>query len=213
VSLGRSAVVLLVACVAAVRPAAAQSRFEIGAAATWTGGFDAGGQDALETRSPSSGSTPLTLFGTSSRVQSAPGAIARVGVFLTSRLAVEGHAEYSRPTLRTTFQDDFEGATGGAAENTIASFVIGGSAVLYFGSARLTPFVSAGAGWLRQLDEEQVLVVTGLELHAGGGVKYGLSRHVSIRVEATASARDKSIAFDEKRRVVPVIAGGMAYRF
>jgi Outer membrane protein beta-barrel domain len=206
-------VLLVLSVLLIASPALAQSRFEIGAEATWTGGFDAGGLDALETRNPSTGTTPLTLFGTSSRVKPAPGAAVRGAFYLTPRLAVEGFAEYTRATLQTTIVSDFEAATGTEAENTIASYLFGGSVRYHFGAARLTPFVSAGAGWLRQLDEDRVTVVSGPELHAGGGVTYRLSPHFNLRVDAGVSSREKSIAFEEKRRTLPAVGASLVYRF
>jgi outer membrane protein with beta-barrel domain len=210
---GDKSLLLVVLLAALAQPAAAQSRFEIGAGATWTGGFDAGGLDALETRNPSTGTSPLTLFATSSEVEPAAGVTARAAIFLTRRLAVEGFAEYGRPTLRTTILNDFEGATGSEATHTIASYLFGGTALFHFGGGRLMPFVSGGAGYLRQLDDEGTSVVSGTELHGGGGIKYRLSRHVLLRADAGVSSRDKSVAFEEKRRTVPQIAAAIAYRF
>jgi len=197
----------------AATPAYAQSRFEIGAAVTWTGGFDAGGVDALETRNSSTDKTPFTLFETSSRVTDAPGVAARVGFFITPRLAVEAVVEYGRPMLETTISNDFEDATGTEASGRISSYVLGGSVLYHFGAARLVPFVSAGAARLRQLDDAEISLVTATELHAGGGVKYRLSRHFGLRADAGVSSRDKSLAFEGKRRTVPVFAAGLAYRF
>ena len=196
---------------AAASPVLAQSRFEIGTAVTWTGGFDAGGLDALETRNPSTGTAPLTLFGTSSRVEGAAGVAVRAAYVISARLAVEGLAEYSRPTLRTTIVDDFEGATGTDATIAISSYLFGGSVRYHFGGARLAPFVSGGAGVLRQLDGDRASVETGTELHAGGGVMYRLSSHLGLRVDAGVSSRDKSIAFEDKRRTILVISGGVTY--
>jgi len=205
--------VCLAAALAVASPAAAQSRFEISGGVTWTGGFDAGGLDAQETRNPSTGTTPLTLFRTSSRVDSAPGASARAAFYVTPRFALEGLAEFSRPTLRTTILDDFESATGTEAVNTLTSYLFGGSVLYHFSSGRIAPFVSGGAGWLRQLDEDRVTMVTGTELHAGGGVKYRLSRHVVLRMDAGMSSRDDVIAFEKKRRTMPVVVGGLGFRW
>ena len=207
-----SAVVILLAL--AVAPSAsAQARFEIGASLTWTGGFDAGGVDALETRNPSTGTSPLTLFGTSSRVGSAAGARGHVAFFVTSRVAVEAAFEYSRPVLATAIVGDFENATGTEATNRISSYLAGGSVLYHFGTARLVPFVSGGAAWSRQLDDDRVSEATGTEFHAGGGVKYRLSDHLDVRGEAAVSSRDKSLAFEDKRRTVPIVAAGAAFRF
>jgi hypothetical protein len=50
-------------------------------------------------------------------------------------------------------------------------------------------------------------------VHAGGGVKYRLSSRMALRIDAGASARDKSVGFEAKRRVVAVGAAGITYRF
>jgi hypothetical protein len=193
-------------------PATAQSRFELGASATWTGGYDAGGTDALLTR-PTSGSPPIALFTTDSRVNPAAGVSVRAAWFVTRRIAVEGAVEYSRPTLRTAISNDLEAATGSEASLGIRSYLFGGSVRYHFGGSRLAPFASAGAGGLRQLDEDGTSVTTGAEWHAGGGVTYAISRRLAARLDVSVSSRDESMSFEQKRRVLPVAAAGMAYRF
>jgi len=210
---GRRLGALLVVCAVAAAPASAQSRVELSAGASWIGGFDAGGGDALETRNPTTGSSPLPLFSTSSRVEAAPSWTASVGFYLTDRVAVEASAEYSRPVLRTTISGDFEGATGTTAETTLKSLVAGGTLLYYFGAARVTPLAFAGAGWTRQLDEDNIMLVSGAEAHAGGGIRCRLDRHFAVRVDAGVSAREKTIAFDQKRRLLPRVAGSLAYRW
>ena len=204
---------VLVVCAAAVAPASAQSRLEMGVGASWIGGFDAGGSDALETRNPTTGSSPLTLFSTSSRLESVPALSASVGFYLTERLAIEAVAEYSRPVLRTAVSGDFEGATATTADSRLKSLVGGGSVLYHFGDGRLTPFAYGGAGWTRQLDQDNVMLVTGPEVHAGGGIRVRLDRHFAVRVEGGVSARDKTIAFAEKRRIQPRVAGRLTYRW
>jgi hypothetical protein len=205
--------VVLAALLAAASPVWAQSRFELGAAVTWSGGFDAGGVDALETRNPGTGSSPLTLFNTSSRQDAAVGAAATVAFFVTPRIAVEANVEYSRPVLRTTISNDFEGARGTEADSQLTSVVFGGSILYHFGGHRLVPFVMAGAGGLRQLDQDNVVLVTGGEVHAGAGVKYRLARHAGVRAEAGVSSRDKSLAFTDGRRTVPRTSVGLVVTF
>lgn len=202
----------LLVCATAANQAAAQSRIELGAGLTWTGGFDAGGLDALEAR-PTAGTVPLTLFGTSPRLEGAAGATASVGVYLSANLAIEGAAEYARPVLRTPIVADFEGATGTTVESRLKSFVASGTVLYHFGTARLAPFVLVGGGWVRQLDEDNVMLVTGGEAHAGGGLRYRIDRHFAVRGDLSATAREKSIAFDEKRRVLPRVGVRLAYRW
>jgi hypothetical protein len=200
-------------CVAAAIPAAAQSRLEFGAGISRSGGFEAGGRDALESRNPTSGTVPLTLFGTSAGLGSSAGVTGSAALYLTKNLAVEATAEYARPVLQTRIVTDFEGATGTTVESRLRSFIAGGSVLYHFGASRVAPYVLAGAGWMRQLDEENVLLVTGAEAHAGGGLRYRLDRHFAVRGDLSATAREKSIAFEEKRRVLPRVAVRLTYRW
>src|SRR5262249_4058738 len=80
--------------------AAAQSA-EIGGGFTVTGGYGAGSVAANETRNPSTGSAPLALFQTVSRVLSSPGVTVHAGVYVTRRLFVCAQFQYSHATLRT----------------------------------------------------------------------------------------------------------------
>jgi hypothetical protein len=207
----KARVLCVMAVIALSRTASAQSRFEIGGGVTFSGGFDAGGADALLKRPGST--TPLTLFETSSRVEDTTGAAARAGVFLTSRLVVEALVAYSKPVLRTTFANDFEQATGTEATNTISSYLFGGSVRYHFATGRVSPFAIAGAARLRELDEEDIALMTGTEFHGGGGVSVSATRHIALRAEVVASSRDESFAFEKKRRMLPVISLGLSYRF
>jgi hypothetical protein len=202
---------LLVVALGLATPAFAQSRLAIGGGVTWTAGIDAGGHDAELSRGGSD--TPLTLFSTSARVRPAAGVTARVTYFLTPRLAVEGAIDYSRPALRVEIGDDFEGAVGDAAAETLSSYLAGGSVLYRLSGARLSPFVLGGAGYLRQLDGEQITLVTGSEWHGGAGVLYDVARHVAFRVYAVVSSRSASLTFDDTRRAVPVVSGSLSYRF
>ena len=187
---------------------------EFSGAAAWTGGYDAGDAAALETRNTNTGT--LTLFNVNGDVKSAPGVEARIGFFLTSRVSAEGLFQYTRPVLHADLSDDFEGATGADADETVSSFLFGGSMLYHFGSGRFMPFVLGGAAALRQVHEDSSETVTGLEIHGGGGVKYWFnasSRGFGLRADAVVSSRSKSVGFEEKRRIVPTVTGGFSYVF
>jgi len=203
---------LLVSMLAIASPSFAQSRLEVGAGVTWTGGFDAGGADALLSRG-ATGATPLTLFQTSTRSQPAPGLVAHGAYFFSTHVGLDAAVEFSRPMLRTTISNDFENATGSEATLRISSYLFGGSIVYRFGSGRFVPFVRAGAGRLRQLDEPRLTLVTGTEVHAGGGVTMPVSAHLAARADAVASSREKSLTFDRKRQTLPVVSASLIYRF
>jgi len=204
---------LVLAILSAAAPVDAQSRFEIGVGVIGTGGFAAGGSSAELSRNPATGSSPLTLFDARSRVATAPGALISLGFHITAHVAVEATADYSRPVLRSTIANDVEAATGASASSRLTSLAAGGSVVYAPREARLAPFAYGGAGWLRQLDQDNVMLVTGPELHGGGGVLYRLDRHLRLRVQAGISARQKTIAFDERLRALLQVGGMVVCRF
>jgi hypothetical protein len=200
-----------------IGPAATQrGSTEFGAAAVWTGGYDAGDAAALETRNTTTGTGPLTLFNARGTVSSATGVAGRVGLFVASRVSLEGAFQYTRPVLRALLSDDFESAAPVDADETISSYLFAGSLLYHFGSGRFMPFVLGGGGYLRQLHDGSAELVTGPEMHGGAGFKFWFGdggRRFGLRVDAVASSRSKSAGFEEKRRVVPSVTGGICYLF
>lgn len=188
--------------------------FEIGGGVVWSGGYDAGSATASLTRP--AGAPPLPLFTVSARVRSVTGAEAHIGVFLARRVSVEAGFQYSQPVLRARLAGDAESAPDTDADETITTYFVGGSLRYHFGEGRFAPFVSGGGGYLRQLHEANAELLTGTEVHAGGGVEYWLgtgAHRFGLRVEGAASARSKSVAFEQKRRILPVVTAGLSYQF
>lgn len=188
---------------------------EIGGGVLWSRGYDAGGSSALETRNTTMGPGPLTLFETDSQVLNATGVGAQVGVYLGRRVSAEGVFQYSRPILRLRPSSDFENADPVNIDGQVTTYVVGGSVLYHFGGGRVVPFVSGGGGYLRQLHGDNAVLVTGSEIHAGGGVKiwFGSASRVGLRLDAQVSSRDKAVAFDEKRRIIPTVGAGLTVRF
>ena len=99
---------------------------------------------------------------------------------------------------------------------SFTQYVIDGSLLYHFGTGRLTPFISGGAGYLRQLIQDNSIVETGNEIHGGGGVKYwlGAGRRFGVRAEMRLSSLSGGVSLDgTKRRSVPTFSGGVAYLF
>lgn len=189
---------------------------EIGGGVVWTGGYDAGGGDATESSNSSTGGSPITLFTSSARAQAVTGMDVRAAVYLGSRLSAEGLFQFSRPSVRVRLDDDFENALPQVAVGSFSSYLFGGSLVYHFGTGRVVPYVLGGGGYLRLLDEDNAEVNSGNEAHAGGGVKiwFGSGGNtLGLRVDAQISARSKNPGFEDKRRVLPAVAAGIAYRF
>jgi hypothetical protein len=190
-------------------------RVEVSGGGVFVGGFDLG--DATAQLTANAGGT-FDQFSTSGRMKAAAGVQARLGFLLTRALTIEGGVRWTRPVFAVRITGDSEGAPDTTAEETLNQYLFDGSAVLHFGSprsGRATPFVFGGAGYLRELHEEDALVEQGVEFHAGGGVKIwmGASRRLGVRAEAGLSVRDGGFDVDEKRRAVPVAGGFLFWVF
>jgi hypothetical protein len=226
----RVAVLIISASVWAAAPAAAQvapprttpslGSIEVSGGVLWQGGFDLGNRTAELTRNDPTGG-PLDLFTTSSDVDAIAGLRARVAYYLSPSVAIEGGLQYSRPVLAVRLSGDFEEAPDVTAEETLQRYLFDGSLVYYltglsFAAGRGTPFVSAGAGYLRELHESRELVETGTEFHGSGGLNYWLGggrRRLGLRAEAGFSSRDGGADPGEGRRTVPVVSASVVYLF
>jgi hypothetical protein len=226
-SLLRFALVLAVACVPSVAaaqgyvrsPAPRRGSIEVGGGITLLPGFDMGGRTAdLTTSSPT---TRFDLFTTESRVGAFMGVHGRIGYYFSSSISVEASVRFARPELSVDLSGDAESAADVTATETASHYVFGGS-VLFdlrgasFARGHGVPFVSGGAGYLRELHEGNLLVETGTEYHATAGLKYwfGTGRNrFGLRVEGGVSAREKGFDDEDGRRVQPMVAAGLSYAF
>jgi hypothetical protein len=204
-------------------PARAQDavpgRFEIAAGVTWTGSMSLGTPAATET-APSG---RFTLFSTSTQVSSAAGVEARVGVRLTPRFVVEASSSYSRPVLRAAISGDAENAAPVTATDTLREITVDGAlAVDLLREERIhraSPFIVAGAGYLRQLHEGDTLAVNGQRYFAGGGVRFLLMsrprklKGLGVRADARALLQRKGAAFDGRLHASPTVAASIFARF
>ena len=192
---------------------------EAGGGGLFGAGFDMGARTAQLTTSAAT--TKFDLFTTESKVSSFPGASARIAYYLTPALSIEGSVRYARPKLSVRLAGDAESAPNVTATETASHYVFAGSLVAdlrqaAFAGGRGVPFVSGGAGHLRELHEGNQLVETGLEYHVTGGLKYWLgtgSRRLGVRFEAGFSAREKGFDNDDGRRLLPLVMGGLSYLF
>jgi len=201
------------------RDAPHRGSIEVGGDGTFVGGFDMGSATAdLTTSSPTQ---RFDLFTTESRVDGFPGASVRVGYYLTRSISLEGGMRYARPTLSTVLSDDAENAADVTATEQASHYVFGGSLLVHFPQAgfagsRGIPFISAGAGHLRELHEGNQLVESGLEYHATAGVKFWLGsgdHRFGVRFEAGLSAREDGLDNKDGRRMLPLVSGGLSYLF
>ena len=133
---------------------------------------------------------------------------------MTRDLAIEGGVTYARPTVTTRVSGDPEllaGATLDAGRLRRYVFDVGVTWQLpaAWAGGRLRPFVSGGAGYLRELYDERTLVETGRLAHAGAGARYflrggdGSRRAVGIRGDVRLAWRQDGVEFEGRTRRMP----------
>ena len=189
---------------------------EVSGGAAVAGGTDLASISATLTRNPGTGSGPLELFTADSTIGPGFGAQLRGGVYVSSRVLIEGGLQYTRPQIRVRLGSDFESAPDETATSTVTSYLFTGSLAYHFGSGRIRPFILGGGGHIRDAHNGYEVVETGLEFHAGGGLKtwFGSGRNkFGLRLDVTASARDGGLGTEDGRRIVPTAAFSLAYLF
>jgi hypothetical protein len=203
------------------RPAAPKRDrgIELAVDGTWTGSISFGSRDA-NLQAPDGSS--LTLFSTSSRLSAGAGLEAHLSFRITRRLSAEVTGSWTHAELRTDISGDFEGAEPVTATAGTSRFTVEGSALwTVFSRGHADFFVRGGVGWLRDLDENSVLIEDGTIGTIGGGVKYwwrdrprGAFRKLGLRGEARAAIRSAGISLDgTSTHVSPVLAGGLVIGF
>jgi hypothetical protein len=213
------------------RPAAAQvwlggpqprrGSVEFSGGLLWAQGYDLGTTTASLTRNPTTGSSPLQLFDSSASQDAASGLVARLAVYLSRSVAIEGGFQYSKPVLGVRVSGDFEGADAATVTETISRYVFDGSVVFHllpasFARGRGVPFLTGGGGYVRELHEGNELVQTGQQYHVGGGLKFWFGerrRRFGIRGDVGIAVREGASDFSEGWRTVPTAAASLLYLF
>ena len=208
----------------AAAPAVAQSggqasvsspgRWELTGGGVLIGGYELGERSAELT--PNTGSSSFEEFTTDNTVKPAFGLQARIGFVVTPALTVEGGFRFARPVYEVRISGDVEDAPDTTAEETLSQYLFDGSIVWHLGKGRAVPFLFGGAGYLRELHEDDALLEEGLEYHAGGGIKWWFGegrRGVGVRAEAGVSIRDGGFDFKDGQRIVPTAGGFLFYAF
>jgi hypothetical protein len=219
-----SALVVAVGSAVSVPSVAAQAvsepvgRLQIGVGVGWLGGAAFGEQPA-DLRAPSGG--PYRLFESESDLGATGALEIRVGIALTPRYGFEGRAAIGRPELRTRVSSDAEATGSFTIAESIDQYVFDGGVVIRFAQwagMGLTPFASAGAGYVRQLHEGQELVETGHLFYVGGGFTHplfsrpqGLIRAASVRADLRLNVF--YLELDEGSRPQGSVSGSLVLTF
>jgi opacity protein-like surface antigen len=204
-SVGSVLLALCATVAAAQQPA--QARIEISGGLGMLGGTELGNQDA-NLRANSQTAQSFRLFTTSSAFASAPLVEARVGINFSRRLGVETRFGYTRPELRTSVAADAESAPALTIVERIDQYAIDGGIIVRVDEWRfagLTPFVTGGAGYLRQLHAGQALVEQGHGYYLGGGIRRAFvarDRHLvktaGVRADVRLELLSGGVSFDDR---------------
>ncbi len=198
-------------------------RVEVSVGGGWFGGTGLGAEDA-NLRANTSPAQPLRLFATDTRMAGATALQADVGFFFNRRWGVEGSFLKSGPELRSSISADAEGAPPLTIVGRVDQYVVEGRVVFMLDEVRLgqrtIPFVTAGAGYLRQLHEGRTVVEEGWSYHAGGGLKHwlfarerGVLRAAGVRLDARLYLLADGITFGDDPRPHGAISGSAFVTF
>ena len=196
-------------------------RFEIAAGGLWAAPVSAGTADATET---AANGTRFRLFSSESSTASTFGLEGRMGVRLSPGLQLDGSVSYAVPALRTRITSDVEGIPDVTVAETVNQWTIEAALVAHLARWRVgprgVPFLTVGAGYLRQIHEGQTLVETGRIYQVGGGVKYLLRRagdgrlkSAGLRLGARAAVRDGGGRLENRIRIAPIVDVSMFLRY
>jgi hypothetical protein len=219
----------LIACALAVLLAnaatvSAQSddrgRLEVAAAARWMGPIDFPGRPADET---TLGGGTRPLFDSATTLEGSVGGSGLVGLRLSRAFQVEFTFGYNPTSLRTQITSDAEGIRDLAVDAPVTQLLMEGGVVVRptaWGGGRLVPFLTAGAGYLRQLNDGRTLVETGRSYYVGGGLYYERAtagrrrlKASGIRIDVRGQVLQEGVAPDDTPRVAPAVAAGLFVRF
>lgn len=191
--------------------------------ATWSGSYPIGSATAtLRSSAVGANPPPFTLFSAASTVESIAGFEGRVGFTVTKNLSLEVGGAFARPRVGTAITADPEAASHVLEGEELQQYVFDAGAVwqlpFRFGR-RARPFVSGGAGYLRQLHQGRTLIEHGQIFYAGGGLRYWLrggdavKRSLGLRADARAAWKKNGIDFDNRIRRFPSISAFAFFEF
>jgi opacity protein-like surface antigen len=197
-----------------------RGRIEVAGGVRWIGALDLGSVAADET-APGGDSNPL--FRSATTLEGSAGAAGSVGVRLSPSFQLEFTAGYNRTSLRSEVSADIEAIPDTVVDAPVTQFLFEGGVVLRPGAwrgRRLSPFLAAGAGYLRQLNDGRTLVESGRSYSVGGGLYYQLETSGDRRLKATGLRFDvralilqKGVAGDDTSRVATAAFAGAFVRF
>lgn len=144
----------------------------------------------------------------------------KVIVGLTRALDFEGALAYGRTHLTTRVTQDPE-ASNVTISEPLSAYVLEAGVAAHLGrwhGGRSVPFVSAGAGYLRQIHDGQTHIEDGPSWYVGGGVRIPLNdetarglKSAALRFELRATILAGGSTLDGSRHLLPSVIGGVFF--
>jgi hypothetical protein len=156
-------------------------------------GSDLGSADA-DLRGSTGG--PFQLFATKSRIAASVPLEARVGFRLSPRYVLEVRGAWARPELRASIAADVEGAPALTVVEKVDLYSLDLGVLVMFSRSRaraVTPFISAGGGYVAAVHEGLTLLEGGYSYRGGGGVKYPLAVRSAGRIKGVGIRADGAV--------------------
>jgi hypothetical protein len=153
-----------------------------------------------------SGTPGITLFRVKNTLGIGFGVESNIGFELRKALWMEVSGGWTRSSVRSRIEDDFENAPDETISIPMSRFVVEGAVVRYFRDRGASAwFVRFDAGWMRETAGGNTL--TGDGIIAGGGLGLrrwwrtsgkGSVKRIGLRIEGRAAIRSGGISVGEK---------------
>ena len=196
------------------------SRVEVSGGFRWIGSLDLASVPANET---TLGGGSRALFDSTTTLDQSFGGTVSVAVRLSQLIRVEGAFVFSPTQLSTRITDDTEGVPDTTITSPVTQLLVEGGVLAQPGRWRarhVSPFVTAGLGYLRQLNDGRTLVETGGSYYVGGGLYYvrtsarpGRVKATGVRADLRALVFHDGVAPDSDWRPAPAITATFFIRF
>ena len=197
-----------------------RGRIEVSIGIRWIGAVKFGDVPARET-TPGGGT--LALFKSSTRLDRSVGGTTTLGVRLSRVLRAELALAYNPTGISSRVMSDAEGVADVTVSEPVTQLLLEGGVLVQprrWQHGRMRPFLTAGIGYLRQLNDGRTLVQTGQSGYVGGGLYYvratarpGRLKATGVRADVRALILRDGVVPEHSGRAAPAVTATVFARF